>query len=271
MLPASLFTFLEAVIESGSPVPVAKGVKPVPGRQPFVGIPEPVMNVDHVSNWGSKLGTPRRGSWVTCQKDEHGICNSSSPMNLNPNTKVSVSRRSSWATDPKREHGIGEPVSPKAFCVASSMVKVTEDKSRMIVKDAKTLTSPFNSVVGKKSVAPLSSQSTRVASSSHSSSKTSLSFNLPQKLSLLGKLHVDEVFRGYLTKDLRIFLRWAAIHLGFSSLAEIEAATPTAELEPIRSIYSQLDEVDMGMTVEELSVYGRLRKIFRCGPVSMFK
>lgn len=33
----------------------------------------------------------------------------------------------------------------------------------------------------------------------------------------------------------------------------------------------QLDEVDMGMTYEELSVYGRMRKIFRCGPVSMFK
>lgn len=27
----------------------------------------------------------------------------------------------------------------------------------------------------------------------------------------------------------------------------------------------------MGMTYEELSVYGRLRKIFRCGPVSMFQ
>ncbi|KAI3720785.1 hypothetical protein L2E82_31779 [Cichorium intybus] len=70
---------------------------------------------------------------------------------------------------------------------------------------------------------------------------------------------------------IRIFLRWAATHLAFSSLAEIEAAPPTAELEPIRSNYSQLDEVDMGMTYEELSVYGRLRKIFRCGPVSMFK
>jgi hypothetical protein len=33
----------------------------------------------------------------------------------------------------------------------------------------------------------------------------------------------------------------------------------------------QLDEVDMGMTYEELSVYGRLRKIFRCGPVSMYQ
>ncbi|GFH21070.1 uncharacterized protein HaLaN_18305 [Haematococcus lacustris] len=32
----------------------------------------------------------------------------------------------------------------------------------------------------------------------------------------------------------------------------------------------QTDEVDMGMTYEELSVYGRLRKIARCGPVAMF-
>ncbi|KAM7250033.1 hypothetical protein ACFE04_021916 [Oxalis oulophora] len=105
---------------------------------------------------------------------------------------------------------------------------------------------------------------------------------------VLGSSNVDEALRGYLTKydcssadinpigsiskmDLRTFLKWAAINLGYPSLAEIEAAPPTAELEPIRSNYSQLDEVDMGMTYEELSVYGRLRKIFRSGPVSMFK
>lgn len=105
---------------------------------------------------------------------------------------------------------------------------------------------------------------------------------------VLGSSNVDEGLRGYLTKydcssadinpigsiskqDLRAFLRWAAVNLGYSSLADVEAAPPTAELEPIRSNYSQLDEVDMGMTYEELSVYGRLRKIFRCGPVSMFQ
>ena len=27
---------------------------------------------------------------------------------------------------------------------------------------------------------------------------------------------------------------------------------------------------DMGMTYEELSVFGRLRKVYRCGPYSMF-
>lgn len=35
---------------------------------------------------------------------------------------------------------------------------------------------------------------------------------------------------------------------------------PTAELEPLREDYVQSDEADMGMTYEELSVYGRLRK-----------
>jgi NAD+ synthase (glutamine-hydrolysing) len=105
---------------------------------------------------------------------------------------------------------------------------------------------------------------------------------------VLGSSNVDEGLRGYLTKydcssadinpigsvskqDLRRFLRWAAVNLGYPTLVEIEAAPPTAELEPIRSNYSQLDEADMGMTYEELSMYGRLRKIFHCGPVSMFQ
>ncbi|KAL5981486.1 hypothetical protein ACLOJK_015548 [Asimina triloba] len=112
--------------------------------------------------------------------------------------------------------------------------------------------------------------------------------NNPGFFLVLGSSNVDEGLRGYLTKydcssadinpigsiskqDLRAFLRWAAIHLGYASLADVEAAPPTAELEPIRSNNNQLDEVDMGMTYEELSVYGRLRKIFRCGPVSMFQ
>lgn len=33
----------------------------------------------------------------------------------------------------------------------------------------------------------------------------------------------------------------------------------------------QNDEDDMGMTYEELGVYGRLRKVVRCGPVAMFR
>ncbi|XP_048422710.1 glutamine-dependent NAD(+) synthetase isoform X2 [Pyrus x bretschneideri] len=80
--------------------------------------------------------------------------------------------------------------------------------------------------------------------------------NKPGFYLVLGSSNVDEALRGYFTKydcsaadinpigsiskqDLRAFLRWAATHLSYASLADIEAAPPTAELEPIRSNYSQ--------------------------------
>ena len=69
-------------------------------------------------------------------------------------------------------------------------------------------------------------------------------------LLVLGSANVDELLRGYLTKydcsaadinpiggvsktDLRAFLKWGAVHLALPSLADVEAAPPTAELEPI--------------------------------------
>uniref|UniRef100_A0A383W8A4 Glutamine-dependent NAD(+) synthetase n=1 Tax=Tetradesmus obliquus TaxID=3088 RepID=A0A383W8A4_TETOB len=108
-------------------------------------------------------------------------------------------------------------------------------------------------------------------------------------LLVLGSANVDEALRGYLTKydcsaadinpiggiskaDLRRFLTWAAVHLGYPHLAEVEAAPPTAELEPLREgIAPQSDEADMGMSYEELGLYGRLRKVSRCGPLAMFR
>ncbi len=107
-------------------------------------------------------------------------------------------------------------------------------------------------------------------------------------LLVLGTSNVDEALRGYMTKydassadinpigsvsktDLRRFLRWGAEHLGYESLLEIVQAVPTAELEPITDTYTQSDEADMGMTYEELSVFGRLRKVEKCGPVAMFE
>lgn len=71
-------------------------------------------------------------------------------------------------------------------------------------------------------------------------------------LLVLGSANVDELLRGYLTKydcssadinpiggiskaDLRTFLQWGAVNLGYASLQEVEAAPPTAELEPIIS------------------------------------
>jgi NAD+ synthase (glutamine-hydrolysing) len=73
---------------------------------------------------------------------------------------------------------------------------------------------------------------------------------------------------------------------GTSSFTSFLTAVPTAELEPITETYVQADEVrvlpncitcaharpkaDMGMTYEELSVFGRLRKVDKCGPYSIF-
>ena len=107
-------------------------------------------------------------------------------------------------------------------------------------------------------------------------------------LLVLGTGNVDEALRGYLTKydcssgdinpiggiskhDLRRFLNWAKDTLGYSALAEIVEAPPTAELEPITETYTQTDEDDMGMTYAELSRFGQLRKMEQCGPVSMFE
>lgn len=48
-------------------------------------------------------------------------------------------------------------------------------------------------------------------------------------------------------------------------------AIPSAELIPIGEDKAvQSDEVEMGMTYDELSVFGRLRKVEKCGPYSMF-
>lgn len=107
-------------------------------------------------------------------------------------------------------------------------------------------------------------------------------------LLVLGSANVDEALRGYMTKydcssadinpiggisksDLKLFLLWASKHVHYPSLADVVSAQPTAELEPITSDYVQSDEQDMGMTYEELSLFGRLRKVYRCGPVSMYE
>jgi NAD+ synthase (glutamine-hydrolysing) len=110
-------------------------------------------------------------------------------------------------------------------------------------------------------------------------------------LLVLGSANVDEGLRGYLTKydcssadlnpiggiskqDLKRMLTWAANKYNYGVLNDIVNAQPTAELVPIQEggcdgDHSQSDEADMGMTYEELGYFGRLRKLSRCGPVSM--
>ncbi|KAJ3410590.1 glutamine-dependent NAD(+) synthetase [Chytridiales sp. JEL 0842] len=106
-------------------------------------------------------------------------------------------------------------------------------------------------------------------------------------LLVLGSANVDETLRGYFTKydcssadlnpiggiskkDLRGFVAHMKDAFGLEVLDGFLHATPTAELEPITEGYVQSDEVDMGMSYDDLSVYGTLRKVARCGPVRMF-
>ncbi|XP_077968595.1 glutamine-dependent NAD(+) synthetase-like [Styela clava] len=112
--------------------------------------------------------------------------------------------------------------------------------------------------------------------------------NKPGGLLVLGSANVDEALRGYFTKydcssadlnpiggisktDLRSFIRYAIDNFNIPPLKEVIEAPPTAELEPLlEGELVQTDEQDMGMTYDELSIYGKLRKIAACGPYSMF-
>lgn len=105
---------------------------------------------------------------------------------------------------------------------------------------------------------------------------------------MLGSANVDEQLRGYLTKydcssadinpiggisktDLKRFIAYAERAFDLPILSSFLSAVPTAELEPISKDYVQSDEADMGMTYEELSIFGRLRKVQRLGPWSMYE
>ncbi|NXF07417.1 NADE synthetase, partial [Smithornis capensis] len=111
---------------------------------------------------------------------------------------------------------------------------------------------------------------------------------MPGGLLVLGSANVDESLRGYLTKydcssadinpiggisktDLKNFIQYCIENFQLTALRSIMSAPPTAELEPlVDGQVAQTDEADMGMTYAELSVYGKLRKVAKAGPYSMF-
>ncbi|CAM1508881.1 Fc.00g026200.m01.CDS01 [Cosmosporella sp. VM-42] len=100
-------------------------------------------------------------------------------------------------------------------------------------------------------------------------------------LLVLGSANVGESLAGYYTKydcssadlnpigsidkdDLKRFIAWAEKPENFNTV-------PTAELEPITENYVQSDEADMGLTYQELTIFGRLRKVNKLGPFGMFQ
>jgi len=104
-------------------------------------------------------------------------------------------------------------------------------------------------------------------------------------LLVLGSANVDEALRGYYTKydcsaadinpigginksDLKAFLEWAGKNKGISVLQRVADAKPSAELTGAEG--EQSDEVDMGMSYDELRDLGNCRKVGKCGPLSTF-
>uniref|UniRef100_A0A915HEJ1 Glutamine-dependent NAD(+) synthetase n=1 Tax=Romanomermis culicivorax TaxID=13658 RepID=A0A915HEJ1_ROMCU len=107
-------------------------------------------------------------------------------------------------------------------------------------------------------------------------------------LLVLGSANVDESLTGYMTKydcssadfnpigglsknDLKKFLEYSYVEFELPALRKIIDLEPSAELEPLQNgVVVQSDEADMGMTYDELSVIGKLRKPGNCGPYSIF-
>lgn len=72
--------------------------------------------------------------------------------------------------------------------------------------------------------------------------------------------------------DLKRLIAWAEREYSFSCLRGILEAKPTAELEPLaEGQVTQEDEKDMGLTYDEITTFGRLRKERMLGAFGIFK
>ena len=60
--------------------------------------------------------------------------------------------------------------------------------------------------------------------------------------------------------NIKKFLKFGKDYFKIDVLQDILDQKPTAELEPITSEYSQTDEEDIGITYQDISYLGMLRK-----------
>nr|XP_009802967.1 PREDICTED: uncharacterized protein LOC104248419 isoform X2 [Nicotiana sylvestris] len=249
-------------LEPGSPVPVVKGAKPLPGRHPLVGTPEPLMGLREK---GEKVeqkfkqnmsAPPRRGSWGIGQNGTEVVV-ASSPQVLKPvpidfdqctpikerSSAVKISRvipmspvirgkltkdgggggGSASSTMVRSSVGgallsklieANSPAMVRKSCATHSMMKFP--RSRSVTdrdREERIFKSPLNSAEKKSTTPPPSLRSARMAASptvgrdsqrlsntkkscqeqqqskpiDSNQDNTSLTVNLPGKLSILGK------------------------------------------------------------------------------------
>ncbi|KAL9131123.1 MAG: hypothetical protein Q9217_000885 [Psora testacea] len=108
-----------------------------------------------------------------------------------------------------------------------------------------------------------SSQETRQRARDLATSIGSFHFNADIDEIVAGFTRLFKCLWGFdLSKlDLRRFIKWATVNLDLSVLSNFLSATPVAELVPLSA--EMTDEEDMGLTYDELSIFGRLRYIIR--------
>ncbi|KDO82437.1 hypothetical protein CISIN_1g008847mg [Citrus sinensis] len=204
-------------LEPGSPVPVVKGAKPLPGRHPLVGTPEPLMGLREK---GEK--SEQKRFWG--QNGSDGV---SSPLLLKPvpldfDQCTPVKERpklmkimSPMIRSRTAKDGSVSPALLRKSCVAPSASKFPRSKS-VCEREPRIPISPFNTA-DKKSSTPSpklrngrtigalnlgadSENSNSIATPPPQSqsgnlapdSSTSLPMNLPGKLSILGKEAVQQ-------------------------------------------------------------------------------
>lgn len=185
-------------LEPGSPVPVVKGAKPLPGRHPLVGTPEPIMGLrekgekaDLKAN--SKPSGHRRGSWGTPQNGGDAV---SSPMALKPipldfDQCTPVKERPTLPMTPMIRSRVGKDGNPSSAarcsisggqfakmldskgespailrksCVVHSASKFPRSKS-VCDREPRIPRSPFNSAEKKSTTPPPSLRNPRLADS----------------------------------------------------------------------------------------------------------
>ncbi|VVA94801.1 unnamed protein product [Arabis nemorensis] len=191
-------------LEPGSPVPIIKGAKPIPGRHPLLGTPEPLMGPKGKSEQepGSK---PRRGSWGQNSDFTSPFVMKYVPLDFDHSTPAKRLASARFAASPIRRGAVRcsfgggvlgkmEGESPamlrKSCVVPSSASKFPRSKS-VCDRDAKrnnasasVLISPFKSFVeAHEDVVPLSTSKKTLSKLI----KTEKNTNLPGRLNTLSK------------------------------------------------------------------------------------
>ncbi|KAK9104501.1 hypothetical protein Scep_021345 [Stephania cephalantha] len=185
-------------LEPGSPVPVIKGTKTIPGRHPFVGTPEPLMGIKESGSRTDRIhslrqSVHRRGSWASEQINGGDAVAASPkvvrpiPMDLDQSTPVKARPKiacnlpltplTKSAKDGSSSSGLrssvsggllarmvdskGEsPLVRKSFIAPSSASKLPRSKS-VCDREARIPRSPFNTTEKKSSTPPPRLRNTR--------------------------------------------------------------------------------------------------------------